>query len=59
PDTKHGLTPLCWAARNGHEAVVKTLLAREDVRTDTPDKLNKTHLTWVLSRGHNQIVMML
>ncbi|RPA89991.1 hypothetical protein L873DRAFT_1719829, partial [Choiromyces venosus 120613-1] len=59
PDTEHGLKPLCWAAQNGHEAVVKILLVLEDVRTNTPDDLNQTPLSWALSGGHNQIVMML
>ncbi|RPA88706.1 hypothetical protein L873DRAFT_1643371, partial [Choiromyces venosus 120613-1] len=54
-----GLTLLCWAARNGYEGVVKILLAQEDVRTNMPDNLNETPLSWALSRGHNQIVMML
>ncbi|RPA92105.1 ankyrin, partial [Choiromyces venosus 120613-1] len=51
-----GQTPLCWAAQNGHEAVVKTLLAREDVNPNTPDKYGQTPLCWAARKGHGAVV---
>src|ERR1700722_8872673 len=38
-DSKDGYsrTPLSWAARRGHEAVVKLLVARDDVKADLKD----------------------
>ncbi|RPA92093.1 ankyrin, partial [Choiromyces venosus 120613-1] len=50
-------TPLCWAAENGHEAVVKTLLAREDVNPNTPDtEYGQTPLCWAAENGHEAVV---
>ena len=39
PDSKDdlGRTPLSWAAEEGHEAVVKLLVARDDVEADSKD----------------------
>ena len=37
-------TPLVWAARNGHEQVVETLLKRGDVGPDIPGKDSRTPL---------------
>ncbi|RPA92109.1 hypothetical protein L873DRAFT_1794495 [Choiromyces venosus 120613-1] len=39
--------------------VIKTLLAQEDVNTDTPDNFGATPLSLAFSGGHNQIVKML
>ena len=39
-----GSTPLVWAARNGHEGVVKILLSRDDVNPDKPDNSSETPL---------------
>lgn len=37
-------TPLSWAASNGHEAVIKLLLATERVNVNAADKLGQTPL---------------
>ncbi|RPA98367.1 ankyrin [Choiromyces venosus 120613-1] len=52
-----GKTPLCWAAENGHDAVVKTLLAREDVNSNTADTyFCRTPLCWAAKNGHDAVV---
>ena len=39
-----GDTPLAWAARNGHEGVVKILLARDDIDLDKRDSEGRSPL---------------
>ncbi|RPA96107.1 ankyrin, partial [Choiromyces venosus 120613-1] len=57
PDTNQGLTPLCWAARNCNDAVVKTLLACEDVNPNTPDTIfGRTPLCWATQKSHYAVV---
>ena len=47
PDTLFGRTPLSWAARSGHEGIVKLLLERKDVTPDTLDRrYGRTPLSW-------------
>jgi len=41
-----GSTPLAWAAKNGHDGVVKILLRRGDVNPDNPDPYGRTPLLW-------------
>jgi ankyrin repeat protein len=40
----YGRTPLSWAAGNGHEAVVKLLLAKDGVDVDSKDSYSQTPL---------------
>ena len=55
-----GMTALTWAARRGHEQVVKMLLEQEDVNPDQPDtKHGWTPLLWAAENGHDGIVKML
>ena len=54
-----GKTAILWAARNGHGALVKKLLEREDVTPGTADRCGRTPLSWAAEGGHRDIVEML
>ena len=54
-----GFTPLAWAAHNGHEEVVKTLLGWEEVSPDKPGNGGKTPLMHASSSGHEGVVKIL
>jgi len=51
-----GCTPLSWAAYNGHEEVVKMLLARGEVVPDKANKLGRTPLLDAARNGHEEVV---
>jgi ankyrin repeat protein len=62
PDVKdsYGQTPLWWAAENGHEAVVKLLLAEDGVDPDSKDtKYSQTPLWCAAENGHEAVVKLL
>jgi len=52
-----GMTPLIWAARNGHEPVVGLLLRQKHIK---PDRLGgdegQTALSWAARNGHERVV---
>ena len=51
-----GMKPLIWAARYGHEEVVKLLL-RENLEPDQQDaNFSRTALSWAAGNGHERIV---
>jgi len=52
-------TPLSWAARNGHEEVVKVLLGREEVKPDKADRVGQTPLWEAAAKGHEGVVKIL
>jgi len=52
-------TPLMWAARNGHEGVVKMLLKRDDVSPDEPNWYDETPLFWAAANGHEGVAKLL
>jgi len=54
-----GYTPLLWAARNGHDGVVRLLLEQEDVDPDRPNDGNNTPLSWAANNGHEEVVKLL
>ena len=59
-DTEYGWTPLLWAAQNGHEAVVKLLLADDRVYPDSKDtEYGRTPLSWAAGKGHEAVVKLL
>jgi ankyrin repeat protein len=57
-DNIYGGTPLSWAARNGHEAVVKLLLASK-AEVDSKDDYGQTPLSWAAENGHEAVVKLL
>ena len=48
-----------WAASEGHEAVVKILVAKSDVELDMRDKNGQTPLSRASSNGHDTVVKLL
>ena len=54
-----GCGPLTWAARNGHEEVVKILFGREEVNPDTPDNDDRTPLLFAAWNGHGGVMKIL
>jgi hypothetical protein len=57
-DNYYGRTPLSWAAKNGHEAVVKLLL-EEAVDVDSKDGDGQTPLSWAAGNGYEAVVKLL
>jgi len=51
--------PLAWAARNGHEEVVKILLGREEVNPHKPDNDGRTLIEFAAWYRHGGVVKML
>ncbi|RPA91890.1 ankyrin [Choiromyces venosus 120613-1] len=57
PDSRFGRVPLYWAAEESHDAVVKTLLAREDVNPNMPDSIfGQTPLCCAARDGNDAVV---
>jgi ankyrin repeat protein len=56
PDSRDGQIPLSWATEKAHEAVVKLLLAKDDVDPDSKNDDGRTPLSWVAWKGHDTVV---
>jgi len=54
-----GDSPLAWAARNGHEEMVKMLLGREEVDPDEPNDYGQTPLFYAAEMGNEEVVKLL
>ncbi|KAL5585678.1 hypothetical protein FOVSG1_013370 [Fusarium oxysporum f. sp. vasinfectum] len=54
-----GRTPLSYAAAQGHEAVVKLLLATDKIDADSKDIRGRTPLSFAAGRGHEAVVKLL
>jgi hypothetical protein len=58
-DAAFGQTPLSWAAKGGHLAVVKLLVKAAGVEVDSNDWYNQTPLSWAAGNGHESVVELL
>ena len=48
-----GMTPLAWAARQGHEEVVRLLLRKKHIQSYQQDtNSGRTALSWAAAKGH-------
>jgi len=54
-----GYTPLAWAARNGHDEMVKMLLGQKMLDPDKPDNSGQTPLSRAAGKGHERVVQIL
>jgi len=52
-------TPLSYAAMEGQEAVVKLLLAWDDIDANLKDRHGQTPLLYAADRGHEAVVKLL
>ena len=56
----HGNTALAWASTRGHEGVVRALLERSDVSSNTPGTgYGSAPLLWAAENGHEGVVRIL
>jgi ankyrin repeat protein len=58
-DDSYGRTPLSWAAQNGHEGVVRLLLATGQVEVNWKDLDCRTPLYWASRRDRRELVRLL
>ncbi|KAK1566023.1 ankyrin repeat-containing domain protein, partial [Colletotrichum navitas] len=55
----YSILPLSAVSRKGHTSIVKLLLSRESIKTDSQDSFGKRSLWWAGQRGHSEIVKLL
>jgi ankyrin repeat protein len=58
PDSKDssGQTPLVYAIKNGHKAVVELLLAKNSISINTEDNGGRAPQSWEVEKGYEAIV---
>ena len=56
---RHSYSPRSYNAEEGHEAVVKMLVARDDVEVDTKDEDSRSPLFYAAAAGHEAVVKIL
>ncbi|GAW24981.1 hypothetical protein ANO14919_145790 [Xylariales sp. No.14919] len=56
---RNGNTPLPWAARNEHEAVVGLLLNAPEINPNSRNDIGNTPLLWAAINGHEAVVGLL
>ena len=54
-----GNTSLTWAARRGHEGVVKILLGRDDIKPNKSNNEGTTPISWAAIEGREGVVKIL
>jgi ankyrin repeat protein len=54
-----GQTPLSWAARNGHETIVKLLFKTGKIDVDSKNGSGQTPLSRAAEKGHEAVVKLL
>jgi ankyrin repeat protein len=55
----NGLTPLAWAARNGHDQIVQLILDIDKVNVNLEDRNGSTPLLWAARNGHDTTTRLL
>lgn len=55
----YGQTPLFYAAKEGHEAVVELLVERDDVEANSKNRYGDTPLSYAAEEGHEAVVKLL
>jgi ankyrin repeat protein len=58
-DSIRNRTPLSWAAQQGHKAVVRLLVEREDVEVNTKDNWGLTPLSYAALHGQETVVRLI
>ena len=56
---ENGYSPLLYAARNGHEAVVKIIVVHDDIEVNTKDQDGCSLLSYINKYGNEAAVKML
>ncbi|GAQ44901.1 hypothetical protein AtubIFM55763_005606 [Aspergillus tubingensis] len=58
-DSEYDQTPLLWAAERGHAAVVRLLLAADEVDIDSRNSVGRSPLSLAAQNGHHAVVKLL
>jgi ankyrin repeat protein len=58
-EDEDGQKPLLIDAANGHEGVVRLLLAKDGVNPDSEESRRRTPLWWAGQKGHEAVIKLL